>query len=144
MAITNIELNNLAINEIENGFLLNNVLDGNIATEQDIKNSNNVFFYRTFCNSEAGKAKTIYITYDTVNNTIVGRADNKTRDREIFVRLDIFSRKSFSSSDLITLQNALENHFQNNMNWEINLENQEYNDDTKIYQLNYNLFKTFN
>ena len=139
--MTNIEAVNIAIEEIETALKRLNYKDGSIMSENAIESENNIIFYRTFCKSNAGKQKPLYIVFDNFSSPPNGFADDNVRSREVAIRFDIWSNYETNDSNLVDLQNACENAFAQ-LKYEIQLDAPIYDGEGDSYLIPYSLYKT--
>lgn len=75
-----------------------------------------------------------YVIYEVIDSDPVHRADDVIISRDFFCQIDIFSIRSFESKHLADFIDRFENKL-TEKRFEVNMESEDYEPDTKLYHL---------
>ena len=119
------------------------LVDGEKATEQQMRNPNTVLFWDTVLKSRTASDKQTYLVWTLVSTDRKNHADDKVRAREAFGAYDIYTRRTKTSRQVQELISSLDEQA-TEKGWQFEYNGPaEYERDTAIYHIAFNLYKIF-
>ena len=119
------------------------LIDGEKATEQQKQNTSVVLFWDTVLKSKAASDKQTYVVWTLVSTDKKTHADDNVRAREAFAAYDIYTRRTKTSKQVQELISALDNQASEN-GWQFEYNGPaEFERETAIYHIAFNLYKIF-
>lgn len=119
------------------------LVDGEKATQQQQQNSATVLFWDTVLKSKSASDKQTYLVWTLVSTERKTRADDKVRAREAFGSYDIYTRRTKTSKQVQDLISSLDEEA-TEKGWQFEYNGPaEYERDTAIYHIAFNLYKIF-
>ncbi|MFA7136730.1 MAG: hypothetical protein WC125_12860 [Bacteroidales bacterium] len=119
------------------------LVDGEKATEQQKRSSSVVLFWDTVLKSKIASDKQTYVVWTLVSTERKNHADDKVRAREAFAAYDIYTRRTKTSRQVQDLISSLDEQASEN-GWQFEYNGPaEYERDTAIYHIAFNLYKIF-
>lgn len=118
------------------------LVDGEKATQQQQQNSATVLFWDTVLKSKSASDKQTYLVWTLVSTERKTRADDKVRAREAFGSYDIYTRRTKTSKQVQDLISSLDEEA-TEKGWLFEYNGPaEYERETAIYHIAFNLYKT--
>lgn len=119
------------------------LIDGEKATEQQKRSPSVVLFWDTVLKSKIASDKQTYVVWTLVSTDKKNHADDKVRAREAFVAYDVYTRRTKTSKQVQDLISSLDEQASEN-GWQFEYNGPaEFERDTAIYHIAFNLYKIF-
>lgn len=119
------------------------LVDGEKATEQQKRSSSVVLFWDTVLKSKIASDKQTYVVWTLVSTERKNHADDKVRAREAFAAYDIYTRRTKTSKQVQDLISSLDEQASEN-GWQFEYNGPaEFERETAIYHIAFNLYKIF-
>lgn len=119
------------------------LVDGEKATEQQKQSPSVVLFWDTVLKSKIASDKQTYVVWTLVSTERKNHADDKVRAREAFAAYDIYTRRTKTSKQVQDLISSLDEQASEN-GWQFEYNGPaEFERETAIYHIAFNLYKIF-
>ena len=110
--------------------------------DAEIDGTNNILFWHGVVRNPKARNKPIYLSYYFPSFERKYSADNDDFIREVMVAIDVFSKRSFDSSENFDLLENIENIFKDN-GFEVEFADEIFENETSLFHYPLTLYKLY-
>ena len=118
------------------------LLEGIGLNDSEIEGTNQILFWHGVVRNQKARNKTTYLSYYFPSFERKISADNDDFIREVMVAVDVFSKRSFDSSENFDLLENIENVFKDN-GFEVEFADEIYENETSLFHYPLTLYKLY-
>lgn len=110
--------------------------------DAEIDGTNNILFWHGVVRNPKARNKPIYLSYYFPSFERKYSADNDDFIREVMIAIDVFSKRSFDSSENFDLLENIENLFKDN-GFEVEFADEIFENETSLFHYPLTLYKLY-